>query len=177
MARHRGAARAVRSMRACFASGAVVLHVSDDGLPWLSVPSVRMTAIRSRPIAMPDGADVRPALPRRWRKQSFRRQDWAPDAPVCGVPRVGRKLTPRCSLRASRWAPFAAMRWIDPEALLRATLEARSRAAETCLEAQEIKAESRRVRTYGHVTEGVAREPSDGGAVHLPLSYRARGHA
>ena len=39
---------------ACGPSGAVVLHVSDDGLPTLSVPSVHMTAVRSGPIAVPD---------------------------------------------------------------------------------------------------------------------------
>jgi hypothetical protein len=38
----------------CNPSGAVVLHVSDDGLPALSVPSVYMTAVRSGPIAVPD---------------------------------------------------------------------------------------------------------------------------
>jgi hypothetical protein len=36
------------------ASRAVVLHVSDDGLPALSVPSVNMTANRPGPIAVPD---------------------------------------------------------------------------------------------------------------------------
>jgi hypothetical protein len=39
-------------------SGAVVLHVSGHGLPALSVPSVHVTAVRSRPIAVPDLAHL-----------------------------------------------------------------------------------------------------------------------
>ena len=38
----------------CVIGHAVVLHVSDHGLPALSVPSVYMTAVRSGPIAVPD---------------------------------------------------------------------------------------------------------------------------
>jgi hypothetical protein len=36
-----------------------VLHVSDDRLPALSVPSVHMTAVRSRPIAVAEVSDLR----------------------------------------------------------------------------------------------------------------------
>ena len=43
---------------ACALSGAVVLHVSDDGLPTLSVPSVHMTAVRSGPVAVPNLSDL-----------------------------------------------------------------------------------------------------------------------
>ena len=34
--------------------GAVVLHVSDDGLPTLPIPSMHMAAVWSGPIAVPD---------------------------------------------------------------------------------------------------------------------------
>ena len=36
-----------------------MLHVSDDCLPALSVPSVHMTAVRSRPIAVAEVSDLR----------------------------------------------------------------------------------------------------------------------
>jgi len=78
-----------------------VLHVSDDGLPTLSVPSVHMTAVRSAPIAVPDLSHLcRTCLERgEATLHETRLANHDPTLPLPPINLVGPRTLPFCTRR------------------------------------------------------------------------------